>query len=191
MWTQALQEANYPLQWGVVIGASLVAACFDLYQRRIPNLLTGPVMLAGLVWAGVFAGWPGLADSLAACVVLMLPCVLLFVFAGGGAGDAKLMGAIGTWLGLHNGLFVLAGVSLAAIVLALCFALAKRQLLAVLGRIFLIGYSLLFSIAGRKIHKGERAFLPDKTTMQTMPYGLAIFAGTVLAAFGVLIWPAG
>ena len=37
------------LQWGVVIGASLAAAIFDLRERRIPNMLCGPLFIAGLI----------------------------------------------------------------------------------------------------------------------------------------------
>ena len=40
-------------------------------------------------------------------LTMMFLFVLLFIVAGGGAGDAKLMGA-GIWLGLINGLFALA-----------------------------------------------------------------------------------
>ena len=73
-----------------------------------------------------------MCDALAACVMLALPYVVLFVFAGGGAGDAKLMGAIGTWLGLVNGVVALAAVAASGILLAVAFALARRRLLVVL-----------------------------------------------------------
>ena len=100
MWAATLWDHNMlPLQWGVVIGTALAAAVCDLRTRRVPNLLTGPIVLAGLAWGIWVGGWAGLADSVAGCLLLAIPYVLLFVFAGGGAGDAKLMGAIGSrWL---------------------------------------------------------------------------------------------
>ena len=104
------------LQWGVVIGASLVAAAFDLQTRRIPNALTMPLLLAGLIRAIWLGRLLGLADAAAACFLLAMPFVLLFVFAGGGAGDAKLMGAIGAWLGLAQGMRVLLCVAAAGII---------------------------------------------------------------------------
>lgn len=103
LWEQGLQ----PVPWAVVVAASLVAAMTDIASRRIPNILTGPLLLGGVVWAAWTAGPSGLADSISACVLLALPYVLLFLFAGGGAGDAKLMGAVGAWLGMVNGLIVL------------------------------------------------------------------------------------
>ena len=45
---------NHPwaaTQWGVVIGASLVAALVDARTFRIPNKLTFPLFGSGLVWA--------------------------------------------------------------------------------------------------------------------------------------------
>ena len=45
------------IQWGVVIGASLIAAVLDLRARRIPNLLCGPLFITGLIWAAWQEGW--------------------------------------------------------------------------------------------------------------------------------------
>ena len=181
-----------PVQWGAVVGAALAGAIFDVSTRRIPNLLTGPVLLLGLIWASWIGGWAGLGESLLACVVLALPYILLFIFAGGGAGDAKLMGALGAWLGWVNGVAVLVAVSFSAIVLAVCFALARRQLRSVLATVagliwhmlsFVRGFVKLGINAkpeGRKRSEGEL----------TVPYGLAIFAGACIAAVGVLVWRA-
>ena len=66
MMTTLFHHEWLALQWSVVIGASLVGAAFDLRSRRIPNWLTFPVLLAGLVTACFWGGWAGLADGLAA-----------------------------------------------------------------------------------------------------------------------------
>ena len=45
--------------WSIVIGASLPAGVFYLRTRRIPNAITGPFLLAGLVqttWIGGLSG---------------------------------------------------------------------------------------------------------------------------------------
>ena len=122
---------NHPMwfaQWGVVVTASVATAFFDLRSRRMPNLITGPLLLSGLIAATWVGGWSGLLDSFAACLLLAAPYVLLFLFAGGGAGDAKLMGGLGAWLGLANGLVTLASVALAGVALAVLFALAGSRL---------------------------------------------------------------
>jgi prepilin signal peptidase PulO-like enzyme (type II secretory pathway) len=69
-----LWNTNLPfLQWGVVIGASTAAAVWDLRQRRIPNILTGPLFIGGLVWAIWVGGLAGLGEALVACVILAAP----------------------------------------------------------------------------------------------------------------------
>ena len=95
MWISSItDEKSFVIQWGVIISASLVAASCDMRSRRIPNTLTFPLFLCGLVWALVHGGLSGLGEAFGACFILALPYILLFVFANGGAGDAKLMGAI-------------------------------------------------------------------------------------------------
>ena len=188
VWASTLWHEPYqPLQWGVVICSSLVAAGTDIRSRRIPNWLTGPLLLGGLVWSGFQAGWFGLADAGAACLLLMLPFVLLFLLAGGGAGDAKLMGALGTWLGLVNGLVLLAAVCLAGLVLALMVSVASGNLVRTLRNV----WDIMTVFIVRMFTFGRLNLpvqLPVAKDMRKIPYGVAIFLGTVLAATGIFIW---
>ena len=87
------------LPWIVVLAATGIAAITDGLTSRIPNVLTLPLWVAGLVYGALSAGLWGGAESLVASLLLALPYILLFVYAGGGGGDAKIMGALGAWLG--------------------------------------------------------------------------------------------
>lgn len=168
MWlTNLSHEGSEIVQWGVVLGASCAAGLIDLRTRRIPNLLTIPVLLGGYAVATTTAGLAGLADAALASVLLSAPYVLLFLFAGGGAGDVKLMAALGAWLGLVNGAITLffvalAGAALASIVLVAC---ARSQRMASLDR-----------PSPRRDLKSVK-----------IPYGVAVWAGVWIAA-GVLLW---
>ena len=179
------------IQWGVVIGASLVAAVGDIRQRRIPNALTLPLFAAGLAWAGWRGGFSGVGEAAGACLLLGLPYVFLYVFAGGGAGDAKLMGAIGAWLGLKQGLVVLLCVAVAGILLAVVKAVSQRRLKFVLTNVLISFYTFLLCVAGgRRLRAaGERT---DGDTAQPggleMPYGVAICVGVCAAAIIVWMW---
>jgi prepilin peptidase CpaA len=82
--------------------------------RRIPNLLTAPFFVGGLCFAACLGGFAGLEESIGGCVLTAAPYLILFLWAGGGAGDAKMMGAIGAWVGLAGGAIVLLCVALAA-----------------------------------------------------------------------------
>ena len=188
MWFETLWNSTHqPLQWGVVICASLAAAVFDLAWRKIPNLLTFPLLLAGLIWALSFHGLVGLADSAAACATLMFPFVLLFIFAQGGAGDAKLMGAIGAWLGVMNGLAVLAGVSIMGIVFGLAYAATKRRFGRVVWAVYYTACNFMLRLVGRGVHGVNDLTAPTSSSLK-MPYGLAICAGVCLSCAGVFIW---
>lgn len=189
MWTTTLwQHGMLPLQWGVVISASLVAAVIDLRERRIPNRLTGPLVLGGFVWAAVVGGPGGVADAAVACVLLAFPFVLLFLFAGGGAGDAKLMGALGAWLGVINGLVALVAVTLAGVLLAVGWAVAKRQVRSVAANVTAVGQAVLFTVLTKGKCQDTKALVPKLQEMQTIPYGVAIFVGVSSAAIGVFLW---
>ncbi len=175
-------------QWGVVIGASLVAAALDVRTRRIPNALCGPLLVAGLIWSAWSGGVEGLGKAAAACILLMMPFVLMFLFAGGGAGDAKLMAAIGAWLELEQGIIVLGCVCVAGGVLAIATAIAKRRLKVVLANIVLSIYNFMFAVlTARSIGAAANEARPEQTEKLTIPYGVAIFAGVCAGAVVVLI----
>lgn len=177
------------LQWGVVIGASLVAAGFDLRTNRVPNAITGPLLVVGLIQSAWISGLSGLAEAVGACVLLALPYVLMFLFAGGGAGDAKFMGAIGAWLGLAQGAIVLLSVAVAGIVLAIARAIAQRRLRLVLGNVFVSVYTFMISLTGYKFKQyGADGAGANQSNGLGIPYGVAIFAGVCAAGGFILLW---
>lgn len=86
--------------------AALIFVCWagwlDWRSRRIPNWLTVPGLLAGMAVSTLAAGWAGFKSGLAGAG-LMLALLLPFVILRGlGAGDWKLMGALGAFLGTQQ-----------------------------------------------------------------------------------------
>ena len=176
-------------QWGVVIGASLLSAVTDVRERRIPNALTFPLFVAGLMWAAWQDGLTGAGEAFGAAILAALPFVLLFLFAGGGAGDAKLMAAIGAWLGLRQGLTALLCVAIAGGTLALVRAIAQKQLKLVLTSVYVAVCGFLASVAGgRTLRRQETLAEESQPEDLYIPYGVAIFAGVCIAAAVVWIW---
>jgi len=175
-----------PVQWGAAIGASLAAAVCDVRTRRIPNRLTGAVLISGLLWAFWLRGWEGLAESSLACVILGAPFVVLWAYGGGGAGDAKLMGAVGAWLGLANGLVALMAVVVWGAVLGMMLALFRGRLGTVLGNLRdLLFFWALMVWRGATFSGHPR---PPATDGVPMPYGVSVLCGVITAAAGVLLW---
>src|SRR5450755_1769164 len=95
--------------WVFTIGVTLIAAFVDFRTHRIPNWLTVPALFLGLGLRTAISGWAGAKTSLEGAglaLVLLLPLVLLRAL---GAGDWKLMGAVGAFMGPAMFLFVLLG----------------------------------------------------------------------------------
>lgn len=79
----------------------------DWRSRRIPNWLTVSGFAAGIAVNAVLGGGPGALSALAGAG-LALVVLLPFVFLRGlGAGDWKLMGALGAFLGVQGIIVVL------------------------------------------------------------------------------------
>jgi len=188
MWIRTLSDHSIPaVQWTVVIAAALAAAGTDVLTRRIPNRLCGPVLLSGLVWAALVAGLPGLADAALGSLIAAAPFLFLFVFAGGGAGDAKIMGALGAWLGFSHGVIALLCVVICGGVLGIIFAATQRRLGRVFWNFAAMVHRLLIHLAIRSF-RGLTFELPKPPKLNRMPYGPAIFVGVCVAAIGVHVW---
>lgn len=157
--------------------ALLASAVFwDLKERRIPNNVTGPGLVMGLALAGLIEGsLPG--SALAGAVVGLLLSIPLVALGGLGAGDAKLITAVGSFVGIGGLLPVFVFGGIFGGILAVVNALRRGALLGVLVNTKnLLIYQLTL---GRH---GERIRL-DSPGVHTIPYGLAIAAGALGAWF--------
>jgi prepilin peptidase CpaA len=104
------------------IGVVLIAVVTDLKSRRIPNLLTLGAALTAVVVHGYVAGWSGIGMALAGWLVGAAFFFPIFALGGMGAGDVKLMAAVGAWLGPGAIVWVALYSSIAGGVMALVVA---------------------------------------------------------------------
>jgi prepilin peptidase CpaA len=165
----------------ILAGTVLLAGCAawtDLRRRRIPNWLTVPALLVGVIANTVLAGWSGLKTSLLGATVglaLLLPFVLLRSL---GAGDWKLAGALGAFTGPGLLVDLLLASILVAGVMAVVLVIYKgrtRQTLRNIGHI-------LVSLVTFRL-PGTRVSLDNPDSLK-IPYGVALAFTVVL--YGVL-----
>ena len=93
--------------WIATLAVVLYAGYTDWRTRRIPNWLTVSGFSLGIILNSILGGWRGTLASLEGAGLalgLLLPLVLL---RGFGAGDWKLMGAVGALMGWRGMLAVL------------------------------------------------------------------------------------
>lgn len=94
-----------PLYYWLLGLVLVVAAVIDLRSQKIPNLLNFSLAGLAIILHTTFYGLEGLwfsGSGLLLGTAIFLPA---YIFGGLGAGDAKLMGAIGAVLGV-KGVFV-------------------------------------------------------------------------------------
>ncbi|MGA7496925.1 MAG: A24 family peptidase [Isosphaeraceae bacterium] len=95
----------------VVLVAALVAAATDIWKFKVYNVLTLPLLVSGLLYHAFRAE---LADSLLGVLFGFASLIVLYIIGGMGAGDVKLMAAVGAWLGMPLTFYVFIASSLAA-----------------------------------------------------------------------------
>lgn len=170
----------------VPLVASLIAAASDVYRYKVPNALTFPVLLAGLAYHGVTAGWPGLSMSLVGVLYGFGTLVVLYVLGGMGAGDVKLMAALGAWLGGPATLQVVLASSILAGVYAVGVAVVSGTLGETLIR--LQGLTLRMATPDRVLAAGERVEAevrrPGRRS-RLIPFAAMVALGLIATLFGV------
>jgi prepilin peptidase CpaA len=162
------------------LGLAGWAGWLDWRFRRIPNWLTVPALVVGLSLSAVLWRWPGLKLSLegaGTCLVILLPFVLM---RGLGAGDWKLMGALGAFLGPYRVIVVLLGTVLIAGIMSMVEVIRQRKVVETLRNLW-----VLF-IAYSTFHvNNAHAISLDNPGLLKIPFGVAAALSTTLflAAF--------
>lgn len=169
-----------PILVGAVLLA-LIAGYTDLRRRRIPNWLTVPGLLIGIVTNTVLSGWIGLKASLLGALLglaLLLPFVLLRSL---GAGDWKLAGALGAFTGPAVLVDLLLGSVFVAGLMAVALIIYKGRVRETLRN---IGHILVSLVTFRL--PGARVSLDNPDSLK-VPYGVAL-AFTVLLYAVAHMW---
>ena len=162
------------------------AAIIDGRSLRVPNWLTYHFLAAGLAFAFCRGGSPFFLSSLAGAGVGLLALLPLYAIGGMGAGDVKLMAALGAWIGpwLTAGAFICS--ALAGALIAAAMIIYSGRMWRHLGMMHTIASEVLS--VRNPVVLSERA-AQRKPAMLLLPYAIPIAAGSIayFAGTGLLI----
>ena len=160
----------------VAIVVALVAVIWDLRTRRIPNVLTFSAAIAAIAVHGYLGGWTAAGTSLLGWLVGVAFFLPLFALGGMGAGDVKLLAALGAWVGPAATVWVALFSAIAGGVLGVVVAVSTNYLTQAIVNIFWM-FRFWRAAGPRPVpevtlatHKGPR-----------LAYAVPVFAGLMVA----------
>ena len=153
----------------------ILCAIIDCYSHKIPNLLTYPTIILALLYNFFYYGIDGLLFSIIGLLLGIIILGIFYIFGVMGAGDVKLMGAVGAVFGPKNALnsFLFTGIIggiYAMMVLIFRFKTSRR----LFNRIIITIKTLLFTGNFSLIPAGEEEKTPK------LCYGIAIALGALI-----------
>lgn len=169
----------------LLIPGILYASWIDYAQRRVPNWLNAALAAAGLVAQGLYFGWyahgtGGVGWGLLGLAVGFIVLIVPWLMHGMGAGDVKLMAAIGCWLGPWLTLLSFAVGAIVGGVIAVLMILSTGRAVHAYTNIQTIVTKMRRFDTAFGEYGGARTF---GHTSQLLPYGVPLTIGTI----GVLL----
>lgn len=169
-------QLTYP---AAAAACALMGSVTDVKSRRIPNLITAPAFLFGLLLHLFLGGWKQMFTALAAGLICGVIFLVFYIAGGMGAGDVKLITAVGTITGWsHNVAYILVLTAITGGVMAIVLALARGKL-----------KQTLMNVGEIASHHKQAGLQPhpdlNLKNVQTLrlPYALAIAGGSVLTLY--------
>lgn len=167
--------------WGIATGLALAAGWIDARTHRLPNWLTVTGLGVGIVVHTALSGWAGTKVAVWGALIPLLALLPVVVLRGLGAGDWKLMGAMGALVGGQEILRLLfVAIVFAGAIAAVKMIREKRVLTTLLN---LWDLTRGFCLTGLKVHPEINL---ENPAASTLPFGVAVAAATLVCCGAVL-----
>jgi prepilin peptidase CpaA len=156
---------------------ALLGCVADLRTRRLPNVLTFGAAGAGLIFALVTGGWPGMGWAALGWIAGAAVWFPFFVLRGVGAGDVKLLGALGVWIGPVAAIWLALWSAVAGGVLAIAVSLSHGYTKQAFANVW--GLLTYWRVVGVRPHPGLTLESADGRVPR-LPYAVPIAVGLVV-----------
>jgi len=164
---------------------TVLGAIFDARQRRVPNWLTLPGVVLGLALNTFLFETAGLWLSLKGLGLAMAVYLPLYLLRGMGAGDVKLMAAIGALVGPANWFGIL-------VLTSLFGAVAALGAIAIKGRFRQTMWNVWMILVSIRLRQAPYQANPDLDISSDravrLPHAISICLGTFAFLVAAKIW---
>jgi prepilin peptidase CpaA len=155
----------------------IVAAVYDIRFRRIPNWLVVTGFCLGFALNVFFLRVDGFILAILGAVLAFAVYLPFFALRAMGAGDVKLMIAIGTFVGAKNWLILFLITAILGGILAVCLLLIRGGLIrAIKNVLFILGELVRL----RPPYQTNPALDVSHPRAVTLPHGISIALGTLV-----------
>jgi prepilin peptidase CpaA len=152
------------------------AAVFDIRSRRIPNWLVLSGIIVGVTWNVYTSGWSGLGRSAAGLGLGFALYFPLYLIRARGAGDVKLLAAVGAIAGPFNCVWIFLSTAILGGVIALLLLTVRGRLQKTLYNVAVIMRDLL---QFRAPYKSSEELDVTSSKGLRLPHGAMMAVGTI------------
>lgn len=165
----------------LMVPAIIWASWIDYKERRVPNWLNAAIAFVGFLAQGWYFGLAGISAGALGLLVGFGVLIIPWLMHGMGAGDVKLMMAIGVWLGPTWTAISFAVGGIVGGIIAVAMIVSSGRVWKAWANMQTIvckmtSRSTIFSEFG-----GARTF---GNTSQLLPYGVPLTIGTLMVFLG-------
>jgi prepilin peptidase CpaA len=158
----------------VLLVLAVLAAVWDLRTRRIPNWLVLAGLIAGFGLNGILYGLEGLELAGLGMLVGFGIYLVLYLLHAMGAGDVKLMAAVGSLVGWREWFHIFLVAVVIGAIAGVALALSKGRLMRTFNNVAYIVYEIAH---GRPPHLRREDLDVKSEKALRLPHGAAIAAG--------------
>jgi prepilin peptidase CpaA len=172
-----LDQPNLSGAGQVLLGTLVaIAAVYDIRFRRIPNWLVLAGIITGCVWNVYSSGFTGLGRSAAGLGLGFALYFPLYLIRARGAGDVKLLAAVGAITGASNCFWIFLTTAITGGIIAVVLLLFRGRLRKTIFNLSSIVSDILHF---RAPYKSSEELDVTTTKGLRLPHGAMIAAGTL------------
>jgi prepilin peptidase CpaA len=166
----------------ILVALVLTAAIWDLRLRRIPNALSLAGAVCGVALNSFLFGLSGLKESLEGLAIAFGVYFVLYLVRAMGAGDVKLMAAVGSFVGPGNWFFIFLITAVLGGVIALAVLAWRKRLRKTFDNVLFIVAEMMHF---RAPYMGREELSVKSQKAFTLPHGAVIGLGCMV----FVSWP--